>query len=345
MDKIESSKEKKESKDLKEAFLNSLEEQIEKNSETKSLKSSFIKRERYIILLAILCQFIWSIGVILMKYASQREKYTPNNYSMWRSFFMSTITSISLKKTGKKLNEISKINKKGWFIIRTCGVYFGFLFFLISLSYLRAATTSCLSSSNPFIIIILSIIILKEPFYLRYLFGIIICFIGSCMILLNDKRNDDSFKNEKKDFKIGLFFIIIHIILLGFIIFAQKICVMDGITSETQVFYIGISNFCFGIFFCFFEKNFGFDFIVILMTFLNAIVFFFAQKVNDIVFRYMDVSKFAPTSYIQTLFVFILCGIIFKEKFFFSDIIGSFFIASIHFYNAYDPIKSKNIVR
>ena len=250
MDKIQSTKEKKESKDLKENFLNSLEESTEKNSETKSTKSSFIKRERYIILLAIICQFIWSIGVILMKYASQREKYTPNNYSMWRSFFMSTITTISLKKTGKKLNEISKINKKGWFIIRTCGVYFGFLFFLISLSYLRAATTSYLSSSNPFIIIILSIIILKEPFYLRYLFGIIICFIGSCMILLNDKRNDDSFKNEKKDFKIGLFFIIIHIILLGFIILAQKICVMDGITSETQVFYIGISNFCFGIFFC-----------------------------------------------------------------------------------------------
>ena len=330
---------------IKETFLS----KIEENKEIKSTTSSFIRKERNGILLAILCQFIWSIGVILMKYASQREKYTANNYSMWRSFFMVIISSLFLKQSGKKLNKFSEMKEKKWFFIRCFGIYFSFLFFLLSLEYLRAATTSCLSSSNPFIIIILSILILKEPFYFRYLFGIIICFIGSSMILLNDKRNNDNNNininiNNQKNFSVGLIFIFFHIILCGLVIFAQKVCVMNKISSETQVFYTGVYNLIFAFIVCIFQQNFGLDFIVILMTFLNGVVYFSAQKVNDLVFQRMDVSKFAPTSYIQTLFVFIMCGIIYKEKFFFSDLIGSFFIVAFHFYNAFFPIQSKNVV-
>jgi drug/metabolite transporter (DMT)-like permease len=167
------------------------------------------------------------------------------------------------------------------------------------------------------------------------------------MILLNDKRNNDNNNiniNNQKNFSVGLIFIFFHIILCGLVIFAQKVCVMNKISSETQVFYTGVYNLIFAFIVCIFQQNFGLDFIVILMTFLNGVVYFSAQKVNDLVFQRMDVSKFAPTSYIQTLFVFIMCGIIYNEKFFFSDLIGSFFIVAFHFYNAFFPIQSKNVV-
>ena len=107
-----------------------------------------------------------------------------------------------------------------------------------------------------------------------------------------------------------------------------------------MVFWTGASNFILAFLVGVLTNDFGLDFIVIFMTFLNAIIFYFAQKVNDMALVIMDASKFAPTFYIQTLFVFILCAIFFKEKFVFSDLIGSLFIVSFHFYNAYSPIKS-----
>ena len=54
----------------------------------------------------------------------------------------------------------------------------------------------------------------------------------------------------------------------------------------------------------------------------------------------MDVSKFSPTTYIQAIFVFILGFLIFGEKFFVTDLIGSLLIVSFHIYNWYRPIKS-----
>lgn len=57
----------------------------------------------------------------------------------------------------------------------------------------------------------------------------------------------------------------------------------------------------------------------------------------------MDVSKFFPTTYIQAIFVFILGFLIFGEKFFVTDLIGSLLIVSFHIYNWYRPIKSTTV--
>ena len=320
----------------KEKFISNIEEN---KSSASSTSSKALRREHWAIFLAVVCHFIWALGVIVMKIASYREKFTPNNFSMWRSLFMSIVTYISVKYyTKTEMNSFMEMKVKMWFLIRVVGIYFSFLFFLSSLLYLRAATTSCISSSNPLIVIFLSIFILKEKFYWRYLFGVIICFIGSAMILLNDRTENTS--SMKQDFKKGTIYITLHVFTLSFVVFAQKICVNNNISSETMVFWTGATNFILAFLVGLLTNDFGLDFIVIFMTFLNAIIFYFAQKVNDMALVIMDASKFAPTFYIQTLFVFILCAIFFKEKFVFSDLIGSLFIVSFHFYNAYSPIKS-----
>ena len=287
----------------KEQFISNMEEV---KSSTSSTSSKVLRREHWAIFLAVVCHFIWALGVLVMKVASYRVKFSPNNYSMWRSLFMSLVTFISVKYyTTTQMNSFKEMKVKVSFLTRVLGIYLSFLFFLSSLLYLRAATTSCISSSNPLIVIFLSIFILKEKFYWRYLIGVIICFIGSAMILLNDRTENKS------------------------------------INSETMVFWTGTSNLIIAFFVSCIMNDFGLDFIVIFMAFLNAIIFYLAQKVNDMAFALMDASKFAPTFYIQTLFVFILCAIFFKEKFVFSDIIGSLMIVSFHFYNAYSPIKSE----
>lgn len=275
-----------------------------------------------------------------MKIASYRDKFSPNNFSMWRSVFMSIVTYISVKYyTKSEMNNFFEMNVKMWFLIRVLGIYISFLLFLSSLLYLRAATTSCISSANPLIVIFLSIFILKEKFYWRYLIGVIVCFIGSAMILLNDRTENKS--SVKQDFKKGAIYITMHVFCLSFSIFGQKVCVNNGITSETMVFWTGTSNLIVAFLVACIMNDFGLDFIVISMAFLNAVIFYLAQKVNDMAFALMDASKFPPTFYIQTLFVFILCAIFFKEKFVFSDIVGSLLIVAFHFYNAYSPIKSE----
>ncbi len=75
-----------------------------------------------------------------MKIASYRDKFSPNNFSMWRSVFMSIVTYISVKYYTK--SEMNEINVKMWFLIRVLGIYISFLLFLSSLLYLPAVTTS-----------------------------------------------------------------------------------------------------------------------------------------------------------------------------------------------------------
>ena len=147
---------------------------------------------------------------------------------------MSIVTYISVKYyTKSEMNNFFEMNVKMWFLIRVLGIYISFLLFLSSLLYLRAATTSCISSANPLIVIFLSIFILKKKFYWRYLIGVIVCFIGSAMILLNDRTENKS--SVKQDFKKAAIYITIHVFYLSFCIFGQKVCVNNGITSVTSI--------------------------------------------------------------------------------------------------------------
>ena len=321
----------------KEIFLSTIEET---RSSISSTNNNNMNREYWAYFLAVACHFIWALGVIVMKIASYSVKFSPNNFSMWRSVFMSIVTYIYVKFYIKsKMNNFFEMKIKMWFLVRIFGIYFTFLFFLSSLLYLRAATSSCISSANPLIVIFLSIFLLKEKFYWRYLIGVIICFIGSAMILLNDRTENKS--TVKQNFTKGLIYITLHVFSFSFSVFSQKVCVNNGINSETMVFWTGTSNLAVSFLVACVMNDFGLDFIVIFMAFLTAVTFYLSQKLNDMAFAIMDASKFAPTFYIQTLFVFILCAIFFKEKFFFSDLIGSLLIVAFHFYNAYSPIKSE----
>ena len=323
---------------IKETFL-SIEHDIEIKSTTSS---SFIKRERIAIGWAFLSQTIWATGVILIRSATKCNKFSPNSYSLWRSVFMSIITYITMKLKQSHIISLHEVPNKTWFIIRTFGIYFSFLFYIISLLYLRTSTTSCLGAANPFVVMILSVVVLKETFYMRYLIGMIVCFIGSAMLVLNEKTSSSSntTTNNDKNIPVGLFFIICHILTCGFAVFSQKIMIIHKIDADNQVLFTGLSNCLVAFVVALVEGNFGLSFGVVFLAFLNAIIFYLGITTTDWAMAMMDASKFAPTAYIQTLFVFIFSLLVFGEKFYLSDIIGSFFIVAFHLHNAYNPIRS-----
>ena len=311
--------------------------------------NNYIQRERKAIIYAVIAQFIWAIGVIIIKAGNKCTNFTPNSYSMWRSVFMSLITYYTLKQKNIPIIPFSQVKRKYWFLVRTLGTYFCFLFYIISLVYLRAATASCLDSSAPLIIIFLSAWLLKEKIYMRYIIGIILCFIGSAMIVLNDKKSGSASLpvDDKEDSNTiiakGIFFSMLNVIMYSLITFAQKLMVMDGLSTEIQIFYTGTSNFVLGFAFCLYEGNFGLNIWLIIITFGNGLVFYYGQLFTDLTLKNMDVSKFSPTTYIQAIFVFILGFLIFGETFFVTDLIGSLLIVIFHIYNWYRPIKSTTV--
>ena len=203
------------------------EAQEDKRSHTSSF---YVKKERKAIGFAILAQFIWAVGVVLIRTGTKCNHFSPNSYSMWRSLFMSIVTYLSIRQKGLYLTPFSEVKRKTWFIVRTAGTYFCFLFYIIALLYLRTSTTSYLAAATPFVIIILSVWLLREAFYMRYLIGIIVCFVGSAMIVLNEKHGTSSIEEEKANVSniiIGLFFVSCHVVLCGLITFAQKLMVLS----------------------------------------------------------------------------------------------------------------------
>ena len=326
---------------IKNAFLNNVDTIVEENKSTSS--SSFIKRERKAIAYAVLSQVIWATGVVAIRFGTKCDKFSPNSFSFWRSIFMSIITYSAMKNKNARIINLNEVPSKKWFAIRTFGIYFSFLFLIFSLLYLRTSTTSCLSAAHPFVVMILSVVVLKEIFYMRYLIGLIVCFIGSAMLVLNEKTpstSSSSHNDSHSNLIVGMFFISCHILTCGLAVFAQKIMIIDNIDADNQVLYTGLSNCVVSFVVAVFEGNFGLNCGVIFFAFLNSIVFYFGITTTNWAMEIMDASKFAPTAYIQTLFVFVFSLVLFGEKFYFSDIIGSFCIVAFHLYNAYNPIKS-----
>ena len=58
----------------------------------------------------------------------------------------------------------------------------------VALWYLRASTAIIIENVHPLFVLILSYFILKERFYLRYAYGIIICFLGALIMILNESK-------------------------------------------------------------------------------------------------------------------------------------------------------------
>ncbi len=117
------------------------------------------------------------------------DEFDTNLFMFYRSFPAIIISLISMHYNNEKLYPISDIKNKFWFFLRILFNYPSILFLVFSMLYLRAATATCLSSSVPIFIIILSIFILNEKFYWKYLLGVIICFLGATMIVLNERKD------------------------------------------------------------------------------------------------------------------------------------------------------------
>ncbi len=181
------------------------------------------------MLLATLSTFCGSFGFFNTKLI---QRTYPNvfhvvQFLFLRCFTLFFLTLIHSKLTGQRINKLSEIPHKGWFFMRTNANFFGIACITMLLWYLSASTAIMIQNIHTIIVMILSHFVFHEKIYFRYIIGIIMCFSGSSIIVLNEKKvnkeNDKSLNYVSYyDTFIGLTFAFVDIFLFLLLKFQIK---------------------------------------------------------------------------------------------------------------------------
>ena len=290
--------------------------------------------------MAILAHFILAINQLQLKtYAKWfKEDYTQNNLLFYRSFSSFAFSYYLIKRKNQKIPGWAEINNKFWFVCRECGAYVILLFYLEMTTYFRVSTCQCIYGCHPIIVLLLSIIVINENFYWRYVVGMLLSFIGSIIILSNEVNPEQRKQSDNKSIFFGIIYSLGYLITLCLSKFAQKMLCKDHMTGEVQTYYLGLFTMIQALFFLIFNFNLGLNIYYILYSLSNGLIFSalnitYIESLNNIA-----ISKFLPLTYLGTVFIFILGWIILGERVYFTDIIGSLLIIGFQVYNIWFPV-------
>ena len=291
--------------------------------------------------LGILAQFIWALNAIQLKTYQPNfpEAFSNNSLVFWRSLPIWILGYIICKYKNIKIKPEKEIKHKFWFYMRSAGNYLGIYLWIKVLSYFRVSTSQVIASFYPIIVIILSVIILHETFYFRYIIGIFICIISSAILLTNERKPEVKKTVENTNSVVGFFVALTYLTVNGFVNFSQKIICKDHLTPDEQNYYVGIYNTLPAFIFCCFELHFGFNSITYILYAISngLIIFYLGNALSAKTLEYLAVSKYMPITYMCTFFIFLLGVTVLKEPLFFSDIVGALMIIGFQVYNIYYP--------
>ena len=315
---------------------------LEVNEEMEKLKRT---REKKAYFLFVFTQLIWTIQGLQLKsfFSLYSSIYDLNSLVFWRHFGVSLTAYLSIRYKKINFKYPSQIHYKIWFYIRNVGIYICIYTWMKSLSIFRLSTCQILSGVNPLMTIIFSIIFLKERFYTIYAIGIIICFTGSVMIILNERKLEKNIdkNNSKENYFIGILSLIINVNLFALGNVGQKFLCNEHLSPEEQTFYFGFYSIFISCFFCLINLKFGLSNIsYCLYAFLNGIIFYLCNYLTSVSFQNIEISKLQPVTFLSSILIVLSGTIIFSEKLFFTDILGATMIIGFIIYNGMNSHKS-----
>ena len=286
------------------------------------------KKENYGIIITIIAHFFLAVNQLQLKTFAKwfKKEYTQNNLLVYRSLATCGISYLLIKRKNQKIPSILEINSKFWFFCRKCGAYIILFFYLEMTTFFRVSTCQCIYGCHPIIVLLLSIIIINENFYWRYVVGMILSFIGSIFILLNEVQPEQRKQNDNKSVFIGILFSFGYLTTLCVSKFAQKMLCKDHMTPEVQTFYLGFFTALQAFIFLLFDFKLGLNLIYILYCFSNGLIFCLVNILCTEAMGNLAISKYLPLTYFATVFIFILGWIVLGERVYFTDIVGSLLI-------------------
>ena len=266
---------------------------------TSDLLRTKKKMEIYGIIMGAIAQFFGAVNQLQLKtYAKwYPEVYTKNSLIFYRCIIITGVSYFFIKKKNLKIPELKLINNKFWFAIREAGAYIILLLYLSMTTYFRVSTCQCVFGCHPVIVLILSIIIIRENFYWRYVIGMIICFLGSLLMILNETKPAQRQENDNKSVFVGSIISLIYLFIVSLSKFGQKMLTKDKMEPDIQSFFFGLFTGIQGLFFMICEWDFGLNFKYILYCFLNGVVFLANNNITVIALRNLAISKYLPITY------------------------------------------------
>jgi len=315
-----------------------------------SIKSSLLeedelmekrRNESYAYLIGILSQLIWALNSIQIKTFEPwfPEIFSNNSLLLWRSLPIWILGYYFCKSKNIRIIPVNEIKYKFWFFLRSFGNYIGVYLWVRMFSYLRVSTGQVITNCFPVLVIFLSIIILHETFYWRYLIGVIICLIGSGMIVLNEKKSGTKKLVVNDNIFAGVMFSLAHLLFEGLSCLGQKIMCKEKLSADLQNYYLGMYNTLPALFVCIIEMHFGFgNFYYIIYAISNGVfLFYLANYLQTKSLEFLSASKFMPVTYMCIVFIFILSALLLHETVYFTDVLGATLIIAFQTYNYYFP--------
>jgi drug/metabolite transporter (DMT)-like permease len=260
---------------------------------------------------------------------------------MWRNIWTALFSYFLMNKRGIPVIPFKNLEKNFWFWIRILAQTLSLILLTISLEGLRVGTANCFISMNPVATVILSPLILKERFHIRYAIGIVLCLIGILMMIFNERSSKNLDQKPKELYIVVISIIagIFNLLTVSISGISSKILLKQNINQENQVFYMGaIAAPIYGVFILrdgvlFYSLDF------ILHSVLNSIIYALALYFLIIGVRGVDISKTTPINYLSTVILIILGIIFLGEPLFVLDVIGCSIIIGYNIYNSVYPIK------
>ena len=305
------------------------------------------KGERFAYILGIFTQLFWTINGLQLKDIQLKYKdiFTLNSIIFWRCVPVVIFSYFTCYYKNIPITPHREIKHMTWFLFRNLGNYIYVLLNIKVLSYFRLSTSRVFLSCQPLITIFLSIIFLSEKFYFRYLLGILVGIVGSALIALNDKKPQSKVTIIEDNMSKGLICAIFLLLVSALSSVGQKMITKDGMPVQVQNFYLGVYNGFPGLIMCLIQRQFGFNNInYINYCVFNGFIFLAAHYLTSVCYKYIDISKFLPVTYLVVVFTFILSVTVLGEPIFFGDVLGACLIIGFQFYNlTYPPNINKEI--
>ena len=305
-----------------------------------------LSRERWGMLLGLIGTFFLSLNCF---YAKMILKSYPEDFDSIEFLFMRGLSIviygiIHTFYTKQKILSINELPLKMWFLIRANANFFYNAFSISALWYLRASTVQIIILLSPLLVLVLSYFLLKEPLYIRYLFGGIMCVGGSMIIILNEKKSPGKSSKDKDDHKssfgvfIGVFLSLISVIFYAIINISSKILASHRVSLNNQMIYIGGANMMYSFVYILFKRKICLKIGYLIMCIFHGSFFYIYYICYNRALQLAQVNKIVIITYLQIVFVFILANIFLGEAIYATDILGTLIMMSYMVYNVLNPI-------
>ena len=298
------------------------------------------KNERFAYILGIIAHLLWALNGVQIKTFRIYfpDTYTDNSILFWRMFPVTVMGYIICKYYNIHIQTFSELKHLKWFLCRNALAYLFIIAWIKMYSYFRVSTITVIGGTTPILIIIISVFLIGEKFYVRYLLGVLLCIFGSSIIILNDRKPEAKTQILNDNLFVGILLGITNVTLVALSLVGQKVLTKEGMDIHLQTFYFSAFNvvpaFIFGIF----MDGLKFTHLkYITYVSSNGLIFYSANYLNTLCFRYIAISKFQPITYLNIVFTFILSTILLGEPVYFSDIIGALIIIGFQYYNFVYP--------